>query len=123
MHHTLSHVCRAHTSGSRVNILSLQAFSRHSEHWITAAAVAKNLILPLLCVKLHTALIFSLDILLTAPVSGPDWVQVTEMSRADDAGPGNCKTDPVPELGAGTTGCTVSPALLSFPTLGNTPLP
>ena len=119
MHHTLSHVCSAQTSGSRVNILSLQAFSRHSEHWITAA-VAKNLILPLLCVKLHTALLFSLDILLTAPVSGPDWVQETEMSRADDAGPGNCKTDP--ELGAVTTGCTVSPAQ-SFPTLGNTPLP
>ena len=45
------------TSGSRVNIFSLQAFSRQSEDLITdlnlTAAVAKNLILP--HIKLHTA--------------------------------------------------------------------
>ena len=61
MHYTLMCAINAacpHSTDSRVNIFSLQAFSRQSEDWITdlnlTAAVAKNLILP--HEKLHTAL-------------------------------------------------------------------
>ena len=60
----------SHSTDSRVNIFSLQAFSRQSEDWITdlnlTAAVAKNLILP--HVKLHTALNNNADFLLVCDI-------------------------------------------------------